>query len=99
MEHKQIADHTVGAHLGVTGDRLDKIKDEFIDYMEDIEKRQLDVCDCDLIKKAMEIGKTPEEIATLAFSVGQLVQIIEQRAAARAFTTPNTPTPGFARDN
>lgn len=66
------SDHTLGSHIGVTQERLDEMRDEFIDwFVVELKSHNTDLCHCNVIDKCTKIGRTPQEVATLAFQIGE----------------------------
>lgn len=64
--------HYLGEHSKVTKERLEELATEFGAWIyEAMNNGGPTFCECELINKCVAVGKTPEEIAVLAYISGK----------------------------
>lgn len=66
--------HYLGEHARVTRERLEELAKDFSSWIyETMNNSSPTFCECEIINKCVATGKTPEEIAVLAYISGKTI--------------------------
>lgn len=73
--------HYIGKHVNVTDKRLEELSKVFVPWLMDTYLEQDTFCECDIVKKILEVTQDPAEIATMAYITGRRMSEVEAMTA------------------